>query len=172
MSVVQLEPTRAAWDDQTVSQLLTLARSRSADDRQRLLLRVTSLCETASPPAELAPVLGDIFLTLTAQAERDIRLALAERIAGADWAPPALINMLALDEIDIARPVITASVSAEKQVATISAAIRSVSRIQAFSARRRSSMRSVPKLPLMRCAVAVSLATDAPLSTSEMPVTS
>lgn len=109
MSVVQLEPTRAAWDDQTVSQLLTLARSRSADDRQRLLLRVTSLCETASPPAELAPVLGDIFLTLTAQAERDIRLALAERIAGADWAPPALINMLALDEIDIARPVITAS---------------------------------------------------------------
>jgi uncharacterized protein (DUF2336 family) len=109
LSVVQLEPPRDAWDDRTVSQLLTLASSRSADDRQRLLLKVTSLCETTPPPPEVAPLLSDIFLTLAAQAERDIRLALADRIAGVDWAPPALINMLALDEIEIARPVITAS---------------------------------------------------------------
>ena len=109
MSVVQLEPPRDAWDDRTVSQLLTLASSRSADDRQRLLLKVTSLCQSTPPPPEVAPLLGDIFLTLTAQAERDIRLALADRIAGVDWAPPALINMLALDEIEIARPVITSS---------------------------------------------------------------
>ena len=109
MSVVQLEPPRDAWDDRTVSQLLTLAQSRSAEDRQRLLLKVTSLCEATRPPAEVGPLLSDIFLTLAAQAERDIRLALSERIAGVDWAPPALINMLALDEIEIARPVITSS---------------------------------------------------------------
>lgn len=109
MSVVQLEPPRDAWDDRTVSQLLALASSRSADDRQRLLLKVTALCETTPPPPEVAPVLSDIFLTLTAQAERDIRLALSERIAGVDWAPPALVNMLALDEIEIARPVIASS---------------------------------------------------------------
>ena len=109
MSVVQLEPPRDAWDDRTVSQLLTLAQSRSAEDRQRLLLKVTSLCEAMRPPAEVGPLLSDIFLTLAAQAERDIRLALSERIAGVDWAPPALINMLALDEIEIARPVITSS---------------------------------------------------------------
>jgi len=109
VSVVQLEPARDGWDDRTVAQLLTLASSRSAEDRQRLLLKVTGLCEAAPPPPSVAPLLADIFLTLTAQAERDIRLALAERIASADWAPPALVNMLALDEIEIARPVITSS---------------------------------------------------------------
>ncbi|MBX4158863.1 DUF2336 domain-containing protein, partial [Lactiplantibacillus plantarum] len=72
-------------------------------------LKVTGLCEAAAPPPNVAPLLSDIFLTLAAQAERDIRLALAERIADAEWAPPALVNMLALDEIDIARPVIAAS---------------------------------------------------------------
>jgi len=109
LSVVQLEPPRDAWDDRTVSELLALASSRSADDRQRLLLKVTSLCESNPPPPKVAPLLSDIFLALTAQAERDIRLALSERIAGVDWAPPALVNMLALDEIEIARPVITSS---------------------------------------------------------------
>lgn len=109
MPVVQLEPPRDAWDDRTVSELLALASSRSADDRQRLLLKVTSLCESNPPPPKVAPLLSDIFLALTAQAERDIRLALSERIAGVDWAPPALVNMLALDEIEIARPVITSS---------------------------------------------------------------
>lgn len=109
MSVVQLEPPRDAWDDRTVSELLALASSRSADDRQRLLLKVTSLCESNPPPPKVAPLLSDIFLALTAQAERDIRLALSERIAGVDWAPPTLVNMLALDEIEIARPVITSS---------------------------------------------------------------
>nr|WP_314525858.1 DUF2336 domain-containing protein [uncultured Brevundimonas sp.] len=109
MSVVQLEPARDGWDDRTVTQMLSLARSRSAEDRQRLLLKVTGLCEAVAPPPSLAPLLADIFLTLTAQAERDIRVALAERIAGVDWAPPALINMLALDEIEIARPVISSS---------------------------------------------------------------
>ena len=54
MSVVQLEPPRDAWDDRTVSELLALASSRSADDRQRLLLKVTSLCESNPPPPLLA----------------------------------------------------------------------------------------------------------------------
>ena len=43
---------------------------------------------------------------LVVQAEHDIRRRLAEKLATADWAPPALINVLALDEIEIARPVI------------------------------------------------------------------
>ena len=80
MSVVQLEPARDGWDDRTVAQMLTLASSRSAEDRQRLLLKVTGLCEAGAPPPGVAPLLADIFLTLTAQAERDIRLALAERL--------------------------------------------------------------------------------------------
>lgn len=50
-----------------------------------------------------------MFLTLARQAERDVRKILSQRLAEAEWAPPALINMLALDEIEIAAPVIAAS---------------------------------------------------------------
>jgi uncharacterized protein (DUF2336 family) len=100
---IEASPVAASAD------LLTLARSRSPEDRQRLLLGVVALSEAAGPGAAASPVLSEIFLTLAAQAERDIRLALAERLATAEWAPPALINLLALDEIEIARPIIAAS---------------------------------------------------------------
>ena len=69
---------------------------------------VIALCESAAPATPLPTALGEIFLTLAAQAEHEIRRQLSERLAHADWAPPALIDMLALDEIDIAAPVIAA----------------------------------------------------------------
>ena len=91
------------------ARLIALAKSRSADDRQRLLLAVAALCDANPPGVELSPILSEIFITLAQQAERDIRAVLADRLATAEWAPPALIHMLALDEIEIARPVIAAS---------------------------------------------------------------
>jgi len=48
-------------------------------------------------------------MTLARQAERDIRKSLSESLATATWAPPALVHMLALDEIEIARPLIANS---------------------------------------------------------------
>jgi uncharacterized protein (DUF2336 family) len=89
--------------------LLSLANSRSLDDRQRLLLGIATLCDATPAGAEVSPVLAEIFLTLARQAEREIRQVLAHRLATAEWAPRALINMLALDEIEIARPIIAAS---------------------------------------------------------------
>ena len=79
--------------------LLVLARSRDIGDQQRLLRGVAALCETAPPQAgdPAHQLLGDIFLTLADKAERDIRRTLAECLAKAEWAPPALINTLALD---------------------------------------------------------------------------
>lgn len=91
------------------AELLALAKSRETDDRQRLLLGVAALCDSTPPGAEASPVLTDIFLTLARQAEHDIRRSLAESLASADWAPRALVNMLALDEIEIARPIIAHS---------------------------------------------------------------
>jgi uncharacterized protein (DUF2336 family) len=91
------------------SELLALAKSRTPDDRQRLLLGVAALCDATPAGTEVSPVLTEIFLTLARQAERDIRMSLAESLAGADWAPVALVNMLALDEIEIARPIIASS---------------------------------------------------------------
>lgn len=89
--------------------LITLARSRSTDDRQRLLLGVTALCNATPPGTEASPVLSDIFLTLARQAERDIRASLAASLADAEWAPSAVLKLLAQDEIDIARPIIARS---------------------------------------------------------------
>ncbi len=91
------------------SELLALARSRSIEDRQRLLLGVAALAQSAPIGAEAAALMGEVFMALAGQAERDIRRILAETLATADWAPPALINILALDEIEIARPIIASS---------------------------------------------------------------
>ena len=92
-----------------LGELLALAQSRTTDDRQRLLLGITALCDARPPEGDLSPVLAEIFLLLARQAERDVRKILSERLAHADWAPRALVNVLALDEIEIARPIIAAS---------------------------------------------------------------
>lgn len=89
--------------------LLSLAASRSVDDRQRLMLGVVALCK-ANPPADgCEPVLGDIFLALARDAETRIRQTLAEQLADAAWAPRALLDLLIFDEIEIARPIIARS---------------------------------------------------------------
>ena len=93
----------------SATQLLALARSKGVDDRRRLLLGITALCNATPPGAEASPLLGEIFMIIARQAERDIRKALSDSLASAEWAPPALIAMLALDEIEIARPVIAQS---------------------------------------------------------------
>jgi uncharacterized protein (DUF2336 family) len=94
--------------------LLELAKSRAPADRERLLLGIVELCDVgdgasamASQPVQL--LLNSIFLGLVAGAEREIRKRLADKLSTADWAPPALVNVLALDEIEIARPVIAMS---------------------------------------------------------------
>jgi len=92
--------------------LVCLARSRTPADRDRLLIALADLCHAGGPAAAEAPVqelLASIFMSLVVEAERDMRRRLAEKLADAAWAPPALINVLALDEIDVARPIIAAS---------------------------------------------------------------
>jgi uncharacterized protein (DUF2336 family) len=93
---------------------MDLVRSRTPADRERLLMAITDLCasdgdaEVMKAPAT-QELLSSIFMGLVVEAERDIRQRLAEKLANADWAPPALINVLALDEIEIARPIIRCS---------------------------------------------------------------
>lgn len=108
-AVVQLETFRSREGMASPSDLLELARGRSPEDRERLLRGITALCDATPPGAEISPVLTEIFMILAGQAERDIRKVLSQCLAGAEWAPPALINILALDEIEIARPVIARS---------------------------------------------------------------
>lgn len=94
--------------------LLDLAKSRAPADRERLLLAIADLCDTphageAMKAPQIQGLLSSIFMSLVVEAERDIRQRLSQKLATADWAPPALINVLALDEIEIARPVIEKS---------------------------------------------------------------
>lgn len=89
--------------------LLALARNPSVDARQRLLMGVLTLCETQGASEESARAFGDIFLTVADQIERDIRKVLATRLAQADWAPRAVIEVLMMDEIEIARPLLASS---------------------------------------------------------------
>lgn len=94
----------------SADRLLRLARSRTPDDRRRLLMGIADLCESSGGGLRAAnEIVSDVFLTLVRQAEQDIRRALSERLADAAWAPAALVNVLALDEIEIARPIIAKS---------------------------------------------------------------
>ncbi len=92
--------------------LISLARSRETGDRERLLMAVTDLCDGSpdnSRRPEIQSLLDNVFMALVVEAERDIRKVLAERLSSVDWAPKALVNVLALDEIEIARPIIAKS---------------------------------------------------------------
>ncbi|WP_411286613.1 DUF2336 domain-containing protein, partial [Phenylobacterium sp.] len=94
--------------------LFDLAKSRQPADRERLLLAIADLCDAPHAGAAMnAPpiqaLLSSIFMSLVVEAERDIRHRLSQKLASADWAPSALVNVLALDDIEIARPIIAMS---------------------------------------------------------------
>lgn len=92
-------------------QLLSWARSRSPDDREHLLMKLADLCafDPSASSATVNTLLQDVLMELLGEAERDLRRRLAERLADSAWAPHSLITVLALDEIDIARPVLASS---------------------------------------------------------------
>ncbi|MBI1196312.1 MAG: DUF2336 domain-containing protein [Phenylobacterium sp.] len=94
--------------------LLDLAKSRQPADRERLLLAIADLCDSpgggeAMKTPAIQALLSSIFMSLVVEAERDIRHRLSQKLASADWAPNALVNVLALDDIEIARPIIARS---------------------------------------------------------------
>lgn len=110
-TVVPLDPDKPsqAVPLAGLSQLLDLAKTRSPDDQHRLLMGVAGLYESAAEHGGAPDALADIFIALTRKAEHEIRQVLAQRLAKVDWAPAALVRMLAADEIEIARPVIAGS---------------------------------------------------------------
>jgi uncharacterized protein (DUF2336 family) len=97
---------------QTANELKELARSRAPADSERLMLAIVELCGQPNDAVRspvIQSLLGSIFTDLVNDAEQDIRRILAEKLSLADWPPPALVNLLALDEIEIARTVIARS---------------------------------------------------------------
>jgi len=100
--------------------LLELAKSRAPADRERLMLGIVALCDAGDADEVMAApqiqaLLNSIFLGLVVGAEREIRRRLADKLSVAAWTPPALVNVLSLDEIEIARPMIANSPVLEDQ---------------------------------------------------------
>jgi uncharacterized protein (DUF2336 family) len=99
---------------QQAQQLTALAQRRGPKDREQLLSALISLFDDAafagdSDGPAIRFLIEDILLRLITEAETDIRARLAARLASKAWVPPALIRILALDEIEIARPIIASS---------------------------------------------------------------
>jgi len=97
---------------QTAEELNALAKSRAPADRERLLLAIADLCAGAGEAIhqpQIQGLIGSLLNELVANAEHDIRARLAEKLAVSDWPPAGLIQGLALDDIEIARPVIAGS---------------------------------------------------------------
>ncbi|WP_409020476.1 DUF2336 domain-containing protein [Brevundimonas vesicularis] len=102
-----MPPDQDGAPSERLNDLLGHVHPVTPDDQCTLLMGLADLYEDTSRPKPAT--IASVFLSLTRQAERDIRRLLAERMAHTDWAPPALIRFLAADEIEIARPVILAS---------------------------------------------------------------
>tara|TARA_R110002051_G_scaffold37498_1_gene80511 strand:- start:406 stop:1515 length:1110 start_codon:yes stop_codon:yes gene_type:complete len=100
---------RSANTAPQLGDLLALARDPGTEARHKLLLGVVALGDACPPSDEISPVLSEILMTLARQAETAIRKVLAQKLANAEWAPAALVNILALDEIEIARPILESS---------------------------------------------------------------
>jgi uncharacterized protein (DUF2336 family) len=100
-----------AGPDSPAELLLGLARSRSATDREKLIQTLARFCDTPEAGAtdHARKLISDVFMVLVDHAEHEIRVRLAETVAAARWAPSALINALALDDIEIARSIIAKS---------------------------------------------------------------
>ena len=85
---------------------------RPPADRSRLMLALADMCASSGDAVrqpQVQDLLSIAMTKLVAGAEHDIRRRLAEKLATADWPPPALVNILALDDIEIARPIIAGS---------------------------------------------------------------
>jgi uncharacterized protein (DUF2336 family) len=97
--------------DAEVGSLLALAAKRDRQGRADLYGAIADLFERRGGTlgdAERTLML-DILRRLTADVERAVRGALARRIAGNADVPPALIALLANDEIEVAYPILSES---------------------------------------------------------------
>jgi uncharacterized protein (DUF2336 family) len=91
--------------------LLELAKSRAPLEREQLLVRIADLCESGAGalPARLAAEVEVVCVALASELAPAARVRLARRLAQARWAPKGLIETLAFDEIEAARPLIAES---------------------------------------------------------------
>ncbi len=87
-------------------QLLEFAQNKTESGRQQFAGAVAQFFDETKMSDMQRQMAGDILLNLVRQAERDLRQALAERLAVQDGVPAQLIIFLANDEISVAEPIL------------------------------------------------------------------
>lgn len=95
------------------SRLYQLARSKDSAARAELGEAITSLFMTTELSLREQEIVSDILISMLRQAEKDLRRAIAERLAVIQNAPLRVILHLSSDEIDVARAVLEQSIVLE-----------------------------------------------------------
>ncbi len=95
----------------SVGELLSLAKSKRADDREILFGNITDLflSEDARLTDRERALMASILQKLVKDIEMEVRRALAKSLASNQEAPSELIGVLVNDEIEIAQPILLRS---------------------------------------------------------------
>jgi len=92
----------------SVGKLYNLARDRSLGARTQLAQQIGSILEADITVRE-SEMVADVLIELLAEAEKNVRKALALKLSLLEHAPLRLILELANDEIEVAWPILSAS---------------------------------------------------------------
>ena len=94
-----------------LSELQTLSATKSSESRRKLLHRITDLFEITSPQQDdnHRQAFDQILDQLAYELEESVRAEFADRLADMSNAPKRITHKLAIDEIEVARPVLQRS---------------------------------------------------------------
>jgi len=91
-------------------ELARLATLEPGPQRDKLTVALTDmLAKQRLQDHDTSSAIGDLLHNLVVAASRELRIRVAAKLANVDWAPHELVMALALDEIDVAEPVIRQS---------------------------------------------------------------
>lgn len=105
-SIPQSPPLAAQIGD--VNKLYDLARDKSASARKQLAEDIGSILEIEVSARE-SELVADLLTDLMRQSEKEVRLALSEKLSTLSDVPLRLVLEIANDEIEIAEPVLKSS---------------------------------------------------------------
>lgn len=91
------------------SALTQMARIKTPESRAALALGVTDICTAKPLSIRVEPLANDLLLSLAHKVEEQVRVQMANKLAGCDWAPRGIIRFLAFDAPSVAETVIRQS---------------------------------------------------------------
>ncbi|WP_421792101.1 DUF2336 domain-containing protein [Hyphobacterium sp.] len=91
------------------SALTQMARIKTPESRAALALGVTDICTAKPLSNRVEPIANDLLLSLAHKVEEQVRVQMANKLAGCNWAPRGIIRFLAFDAPSVAESIIAQS---------------------------------------------------------------